>query len=229
MSKKIAVLFGGVSSEHEVSRVSAACVLENLPKEYESVCIGITKDGRWLYCPATPDEMRSGAWEDHPGCSPAFISPDAGVHGIFRQTADGWVAERVDAVFPVLHGKNGEDGTVQGLLELAGLPYVGCGVLASAACMDKVAAINDFAEKTGIKLENMIYMGDDIPDLECMRLVGVPVAPADACSEVLATAVYISEYKGGAGAVRDIIEQVLRVKGIWALDSKGVIPETPSH
>ena len=66
-------------------------------------------------------------------------------------------------------------------------------------------------------------MGDDIPDLECMRMVGIPVAPADGCSEVLETAMYISEYNGGAGAVRDIIEQVLRVKGIWALDSKGVI------
>ncbi len=138
MSKKIAVVFGGVSSEHEVSRVSAACVLENLPKEYECVCIGITKDGRWLACPAEPDAMRSGAWETLPGCTPAFISPDAGIHGIVRKTADGWAEERVDVVFPVLHGKNGEDGTVQGLLEVAGIPYVGCGVLASAACMDKV-------------------------------------------------------------------------------------------
>ena len=92
-------------------------------------------------------------------------------------------------------------------------------------CMDKIAAINDFVEKTGVKRENIIYMGDDIPDLEVMRYVGIPVAPADACSEVLQTAVYISEYKGGAGAVRDIIEQVLRVKGIWALDSKGVISD----
>lgn len=138
MSKKIAVLFGGVSSEHEVSRVSAACVLENLPEEYESICIGITRDGRWLYCPADTDAMRSGAWENHPGCVPAFISPDAAVHGIIRQTSDGWVTEYIDVVFPVLHGKNGEDGTVQGLLEMAGIPYVGCGVLASAACMDKV-------------------------------------------------------------------------------------------
>ena len=90
-------------------------------------------------------------------------------------------------------------------------------------CMDKIAAMHDFAAKTGIDLNKAIYMGDDIPDLECMRMVGIPVAPADGCSEVLETAVYISEYNGGAGAVRDIIEQVLRVKGIWALDSKGVI------
>ena len=92
-------------------------------------------------------------------------------------------------------------------------------------CMDKIAAIDDFIRKTGVKRENIIYMGDDIPDLEVLRYVGIPVAPADACSEVLQSAVYISEYKGGAGAVRDIIEQVMRVKGTWALDSRGVIAD----
>ena len=90
-------------------------------------------------------------------------------------------------------------------------------------CLDKIAAINDFIAKTGVKRENIIYMGDDIPDLEVLRYVGIPVAPADACSEVLQAAVYISERNGGAGAVRDIIEQVMRVKGTWALDSMGVI------
>lgn len=92
-------------------------------------------------------------------------------------------------------------------------------------CMDKIAAIDDFIVKTGVKRENIIYMGDDIPDLEVLRYVGVPVAPADACAEVLESVIYVSEYKGGAGAVRDIIEQVLRVKGLWALDSKGVIAD----
>ena len=92
-------------------------------------------------------------------------------------------------------------------------------------CMDKIAAIDDFIAKTGVKRENIIYMGDDIPDLEVLRYVGVPVAPADACAEVLHSVIYVSEYKGGAGAVRDIIEQVLRVKGLWALDSKGVIAD----
>ncbi len=138
MSKKIAVLFGGVSSEHEVSCISAACVLDNLPADLEHICIGITRDGRWLYYPGGTDAMRSGEWENDPGCVPAFLSPDTAVHGILRLTADGWVSERIDVVFPVLHGKNGEDGTVQGLLDLSGIPYVGCGVLASAACMDKV-------------------------------------------------------------------------------------------
>lgn len=90
-------------------------------------------------------------------------------------------------------------------------------------CMDKIAALEDFASKTGVNLKNAIYMGDDIPDLECMRKVGIPVAPADACSEVLEEAMYVSEYNGGAGAVRDIIEQVLRVQGKWALDYRGVV------
>ncbi|MBQ7952152.1 MAG: HAD hydrolase family protein [Alistipes sp.] len=90
-------------------------------------------------------------------------------------------------------------------------------------CMDKIAALNDFAAKTGVNLKKAIYMGDDIPDLECMQHVGVPVAPADACSEVLDAALYVSEYNGGAGAVRDIIEQVLRVQGKWALDCQGVV------
>ena len=92
-------------------------------------------------------------------------------------------------------------------------------------CMDKISAIDDFIAKTGVKRENVIYMGDDIPDLEVLRYIGIPVAPADACSEVLQTAVYVSERNGGEGAVRDIIEQVLRVKGMWALDSKGVIAD----
>ena len=93
------------------------------------------------------------------------------------------------------------------------------------ACMDKIAAIDDFIQKTGVKRENILYMGDDIPDLEVLRYVGIPVAPADACCEVAQSVVYLSEHKGGAGAVRDIIEQVMRVKGTWALDSRGVISD----
>ncbi len=189
MSKKIAVLFGGVSTEHEVSRVSAACVLENLPAEYECICIGITKDGRWLACPAEPDAMRSGAWETLPGCTPAFISPDAGIHGVVRKTADGWTEEYVDVVFPVLHGKNGEDGTVQGLLELAGIPYVGCGVLASAACMDKVTT-NTLFNATGVPHCKWDWMSTaqlpefDVIEARLAEKLGYPifVKPANAGS-----------------------------------------------
>ena len=90
-------------------------------------------------------------------------------------------------------------------------------------CMDKVTAIREFATDYDIDLENLIYMGDDIPDLECMRLVGVPVCPSDAAMEVVEASRYISEFNGGHGAVRDIIEQVMRAKGIWAKNLKGVL------
>ena len=117
----------------------------------------------------------------------------------------------------VISGGFGEN--LRGRLERLGVKHYYLG------CMDKIAAINEFAAAEQVNLDNTIYMGDDIPDLECMRLVGIPVAPADACAEVLATAMYISEHKGGEGAVRDIIEQVMRVQGRWALDSRGVIAE----
>ena len=136
--KKIAVLFGGCSAEHEVSLLSASSVIRNLPKDkYEIVRVGITKDGRW-YLYAGPDEkIPTGEWEKSPEKVPAFLSPDRSVGGIVANGTDGWKVIPVDCVFPVLHGRNGEDGTMQGLLELSGIPFVGCGTLSSAICMDK--------------------------------------------------------------------------------------------
>ena len=89
--------------------------------------------------------------------------------------------------------------------------------------MDKVAAIEEFLADYNLDRENVIYMGDDIPDLECMRVVGIPVCPADAAMEVVEASRYVSEYDGGRGAVRDIVEQVLRVQGKWAKNLKGVL------
>ncbi|HJC16781.1 HAD family hydrolase [uncultured Alistipes sp.] len=91
-------------------------------------------------------------------------------------------------------------------------------------CMDKIAAMREFFEREGLDPAHVIYMGDDIPDLECMRLVGIPVCPADAASEVIEASRYVSEFRGGQGAVRDIVEQVLRARGDWARNSKGVTP-----
>ena len=89
-------------------------------------------------------------------------------------------------------------------------------------CMDKIAALNDFCTEQGVSPGRVVYMGDDIPDLECMRAVGIPVCPADAAAEVIEASRYVSEFAGGQGCVRDIIEQVLRAQGKWALDSRGV-------
>jgi len=135
---KVCILFGGISSEHEVSLRSAASVLRNIDREkYEIHMLGITKDGRWLYYTGEIDSIEDGTWFQTGKTSPALISPDRARRGILL--ADGSTLE-IDVVFPALHGQNGEDGTVQGLLELAGIPYVGCGVLASAVCMDKEVA-----------------------------------------------------------------------------------------
>jgi len=90
-------------------------------------------------------------------------------------------------------------------------------------CMDKVATINEIIAEYDLRPEQLLYMGDDIPDLECMRIVGVPVCPADAVMEVIEASRYVSEFNGGHGAVRDIVEQVMRAKGIWARNLKGVL------
>ena len=93
-------------------------------------------------------------------------------------------------------------------------------------CMDKITAIREYMAGQGLDPANVIYMGDDIPDLDCMREVGLPVCPADAAAEVIEASRYVSEFRGGEGAVRDIVEQVLRARGDWARDSQGVTPSS---
>ena len=132
----VAVLFGGQSSEHEVSCVSAVTVIENIDRDkYDVLLVGITKEGSWLLTDST-EQIRSGAWRE--GKTRAVLSPDAGHHGLLLLKDGKAELRRVDVVFPVLHGLYGEDGTVQGILEMAQIPYVGCGVLASAVSMDKL-------------------------------------------------------------------------------------------
>ncbi len=143
-----ALLFGGLSSEHEVSRVSAGTFADNMPAEkYTVLKIGITKDGRWLYTEASAAQMADGSWESLPENVPCVLSPSRADHGVILLHADGRAeTRRVDVVIPALHGLWGEDGTVQGLFKLAGIPFVGCDVLASAVCMDKAVACALFAQ-----------------------------------------------------------------------------------
>ena len=152
MSKlRVALFFGGVSSEHEVSCISAAAWVRALDKEkYQLTLVGITKEGRWLRFAGSAGEMADGSWVHHPDNLPCTLSPDRADHGLLLRTRPG-TAELLplDAAVPVLHGKNGEDGTIQGLLQLAGIPYVGCGVLGSAVCMDKAVA-NTLMDANGI-------------------------------------------------------------------------------
>lgn len=138
MKKNIAVIFGGCSSEHEVSCVSASYILQELDAEkYNIMRIGITKDGRWLLYSGPVQKLADGTWQTDPCNVPAFISPDKKTHGIVALYNDHAKILPVDVIFPVLHGKNGEDGTIQGLFQLSGIPFVGCHTLSSAVCMDK--------------------------------------------------------------------------------------------
>ena len=135
--KNIAVFFGGCSTEHEVSLQSAQAVLNAIDQNrYRPLAVGITKKGEWRLFSGSPDQLTDGSWERDPSCVPCLLSPDRTCPGLLLL---GPEPRRIPlfAGFPVLHGKNGEDGTIQGLLELSGIPVVGCGTLASALGMDK--------------------------------------------------------------------------------------------
>ena len=134
----VCILFGGVSPEHEVSLRSAESVLNNIDHEkYNVFPVGITKAGDWILFGGKDYSMLpAGTWEQCPQNRQAALSPVRG-QGLLSFENDCVVRERIDVVFPLLHGENGEDGSMQGLLQIAGLPYVGSGVASSSACMDK--------------------------------------------------------------------------------------------
>jgi D-alanine--(R)-lactate ligase len=131
MDMRIGILFGGCSEEHSISVKSAQEVAKSLDTEkYEPFYIGITKSGAWKLC-----DRPVAQWEN--GSRPAVLSPDRGAPGLLVLQQGQYETISLDVVLPVLHGKLGEDGAIQGLLELAGIPYVGCDIQSSALCMDK--------------------------------------------------------------------------------------------
>ena len=133
----VAILFGGCPTEYEVSLKSAFSVISHLNQEkYKAHLIGITREGTWLYYEGDIDRIPADEWASA-DCLPVMPSPNRIDHGMYVVREGSLELIRLDAVFPVLHGKNGEDGTVQGLCELAGIPVVGCGMKASVLGMDK--------------------------------------------------------------------------------------------
>ncbi|MBC2906826.1 D-alanine--(R)-lactate ligase [Streptomyces cupreus] len=156
---KVGIIFGGRSEEHPISIKSAQEVTRNLDAEkYEPFYIGITKDGAWKLCDGPDTDWENG------NCRPAALSPDSTVHGLLVQE-EGQEQGRyetipLDVVLPVLHGKRGEDGAMQGLLELSGIPYVGCDVQSSALCMDKSLAYT-VAASAGIATPNFWTVAAD--------------------------------------------------------------------
>lgn len=138
MSKQnLAVIFGGQSSEHEISCMSASNIIQCIDAQrYNIILVGITKEGHWVEA-ADLNAVSDGSWRQSK--TSIVLSPDATRKGLYRMREDEKAQfVHLDVIFPVLHGLYGEDGTVQGLFKLAGIPFVGCGLFASAAGMDKL-------------------------------------------------------------------------------------------
>lgn len=186
----IGIIFGGVSSEHNISCISARSIIKNIDiTKYNIVLIGITKAGRWYIFNDNVELLPDDKWLHSKSLVPAFISPDSTVGGLV--TAKGDIV-KLDAVFPVLHGKNGEDGTIQGLLQLAQIPFVGCDATSSGVCMDKAVtnAVADAfnipqAKWFAISKYNYGKNGSELLD-KAIEYLGFPifVKPANAGSSV---------------------------------------------
>ncbi len=182
--KNLLVIFGGRSTEHEVSRVSAGMILDNADNEkYNLLVVGITKTGKWLfYEDYDVDKIKDGSWEKE-GCE-AYIVPSDKQNLIVIE--DKNVRKiNIDVVFNIIHGNTGEDGKLQGLLELAGIPYVGCNTVSSAVCMDK-AFTKLIVEKLNIRQAKYAIV-KDVPNLEDIETrLGYPcfIKPSNSGSSV---------------------------------------------
>ncbi len=158
MNKKtVAIIFGGCSTEYEISLESATSVIENINRDkYNVVTIGITRDGDWFKYTGKTEDIISNKWfENKDNLTPVVISQNRSVGGMIEFTDDTYRTVKIDIALPILHGKNGEDGTVQGLFEIAGIPVAGCGSLASAICMDKDRA-HKLAALAGVRVPKSV-------------------------------------------------------------------------
>ena len=167
MSKiKLCVIFGGVSTEHDISVLSATSVLRNLNRhKYDILPVGITRDGAWYYAPNL-DLDNTSAWVDSKGAVPVTLSANRAKKGLISLSDGAFFP--VDCVFPALHGFNGEDGTMQGLFEVAGIPYAGCNVAASAMSMDKA-------------ITKLVVANAGVPQADFLCIYSRELSEMDAC------------------------------------------------
>lgn len=192
--KNALIIFGGVSSEHDISLLSATSVLRNIPRDkYSVTMLGITKNGEMYLYEGDPEKLANDEWlSDKSLLKKAVISTDRRDRGIIVFDGDSFRLIKIDVCFPVMHGKNGEDGTMQGLLAIAGIPFVGCRAAASAVCMDK-ALTNSICDANGIAQAKWKYItkhdfalrGKEFA-AECESYLGFPcfVKPANAGSSI---------------------------------------------
>lgn len=218
MNKNIAVIFGGTSSEHEISMQSAEEVLTNFPSGYNAVPIWISKEGEWFCFSGNMSEFHDTFFKDSAADKPradlikAVISPDRKSRCLISDKQN----IHIDAAFPVMHGMGGEDGTLQGLLELAGIPICGCGVLPSAVCMDKNRA-HKLASAAGIAVPKAVTHTDlgDIEPRKIEKEIGLPV--------------FVKPLRGGSSCgisrVSDIGELMKAAEKAFQYDSEIIIEQ----
>lgn len=219
MAKKhLVIIFGGRSSEHDVSCVSVQAVAKAVDvSRYQVTLIGITRDGRWLKAESV-EKIADGSWYDS-GIQ-AVILPDSS-REMLLMDGNSVTTCTVDVIFPVLHGMYGEDGTIQGLFEMAGIPYVGCGVFASAAAMDKFFT-KVIVDHIGIRQARFVPVRDeDLEDLE---------AAMDRVEAELAYPVFVKPSKAGSSQgvskASDRAELSISLKEAAQHDTKILVEET---
>lgn len=233
IKKKLLILFGGISVEHDISQLSVKNVIANIDTElFDIHIIGITKKGRWIYV-NNVREIENSSWIY--GDKNAYILPDAEKSSIIILNDEDKEVDsiKIDVCFPVLHGQNGEDGTIQGLLELARIPYVGCGVLSSAVCLDKIST-KMIVDRLGINQVKYISIVDKNIDYDKLNkdiidTMGYPVfvKPSNGGSSVGITKVASKE--GLEDAIlqarkcdkRIVIEQAINAREIECAIFKG--------
>lgn len=216
--KTIAVIFGGCSSEHNVSLQSAYSIIGHINRQrYEPVLIGITKEGKWYLYQGDIQRIADGSWYLDETCIPAVISPDKEDRGLIFTKDEKKHLIQLDAALPVLHGRFGEDGTIQGLLELAGIPVIGCGTMSSAVCMDKDMS-HRLVESAGIRVPKSLVLdrpGKTGDAADWAEEIGYPVyvKPATEGSSVGISKVYDKGQLNGA------------VKNAFEYDTKVLVEE----
>lgn len=220
--QRVCVLFGGASADHNASLRTAYSVLNGISKEqYEVVPIGITRAGRWLYYPGSFESITDGSWETDSDCCSAILSPDPLHKGVIKILSDGQTSfQRVDVVFSVLHGKYGEDGRIQGLCKLSGLPFVGSGLAAAYLSLDKFMThtlLNDAGVKTAkhccLERSNIDRLDEILAGIEKTISYPMYVKPSN-CSSTI-----------GANKAMDIVELKNAVKIAFSHHGKVIVEE----
>lgn len=217
MKQTVCVLFGGQSTEYSISLRSVTSVLENIDQErYEIVTVGITRDGNWRLYDGPYENIQPDTWYSDTLKEAVIIKGGL----LILEDGNTYSRKHIDVIFPVLHGKNGEDGTVQGLFELSGIPYVGVGVLTSSIAMDKAFAKLIFAA-AGLNQANWVVIQDyDMADFETIAMqaekkLGYPmfVKPANTGSSI------------GIGKAKDRAQLKAAVEEAFRFDRKVIVEE----